>query len=77
MFYDKRKFPILDIRVWKILYGCELVTNNARGQNFTLQQCVSYYKVIRTLAKQYRCPARQIEKKLYDHSINIQIGTLC
>ena len=67
MFYDKTKFPVLDIRVWQQLYKAKLVDSNARGQNFTLQQCSSYLKVIRSLAKELELTARQVEKRLFDH----------
>lgn len=72
MFYDKTKYPVLDIRVWTQLYKAKLVNSNERGQNFTLQQWEDYLKVIRELAKDLNLTPRQIEKRLYDYDIESQ-----
>lgn len=76
MFYDKKKFPVLDIRVWQQLHKAKLVNSNARGQNFTLQQWNSYLKVIRGLAKELELTARQVEKRLFDHDKNTRLDKL-
>jgi len=65
MFYDPDRFPVLDIRVWKQLYKCNLVNENPRGMNFTLDQWRKYLEVIRGLSVQYNLSARQIEKRIF------------
>ena len=72
MFYDKAKYPVLDIRVWTQLYKAKLVNSNERGQNFTLGQWEVYLKVIRELANELNLTPRQIEKRLYDYDIETQ-----
>jgi hypothetical protein len=76
MFYDRTKYPVLDIRVWRQLYKAKLVDTNPRGQNFTLKQCEKYFQVIRQLATEFNLTARQVEKRLFDHDKKNQIGNL-
>lgn len=76
MFYDKTLFPVIDIRVWTELYNVGLVTNNERGQGFTLEQCWRYIEIIREIAKETNLSARQVEKRLFDYNKSNQKGTL-
>lgn len=76
MFYDRTKYPVLDIRVWRQLYEAKLVDTNSRGQNFTLNQCEKYFQVIRQLANDLNITARQVEKRLFDFDKKNQIGNL-
>jgi hypothetical protein len=76
MFYDRTKYPVLDIRVWRQLYEAKLVDTNSRGQNFTLNQCEKYFQVIRQLANDLNITARQVEKRLFDYDKKNQIGNL-
>lgn len=76
MFFDRTKFPVLDIRVWRQLYKLKLVRLNSRGQNFTLSQCEIYFQIIRQLADELDLTARQVEKRLFDHDKINQLGNL-
>lgn len=76
MFYDPKKYPVLDIRVWKQLYAAKLVTTNPRGQNFSLKQCSEFLTVIRKLARELNLTARQVEKRLFDYDRSTQRGRL-
>ena len=76
MFYDPKKYPVLDIRVWKQLYAAKLVNINPRGQNFSLKQCGEFLTVIRKLARELNLTARQVEKRLFDNDRNTQRGRL-
>jgi hypothetical protein len=76
MFYDKENYPIIDIRVWKQLYNLKLVTENSRGQNFTLNQWEKYLSVIREIAIEHNITARQVEKRLFDYDKANQKGKL-
>lgn len=76
MFYNRTKYPVLDIRVWRQLYVAKLVDTNPRGQNFTLKQCEKYFQVIRQLATELNLTARQVEKRLFDHDKKNQVGNL-
>jgi hypothetical protein len=76
MFYDRKRYPVLDIRVWKQLYTANLVDTNSRGQNFTLKQCEVYFNVIRQLATDSKLNARQVEKILFEYDKKNQVGNL-
>ncbi len=76
MFYNPDKFPVLDTRVWKQLYKCNLVNENPRGMNFTLNQWRKYLEVIRGLSVQYNLSTRQIEKRIFDYDKLNQKDTL-
>lgn len=76
MFYDKENYPIIDIRVWKQLYDHKLVTENSRGQNFTLNQWEKYLSVIREIAIEHNITARKVEKRLFDYNKATQKGKL-
>ena len=76
MFYDPKKYPVLDIRVWRQLYAAKLVNINPRGQNFSLKQCGEFLTVIRKLARELNLTARQVEKRLFDFDRSTQRGRL-
>jgi hypothetical protein len=76
MFYDKTKYPVLDIRVWQQLHKAKLVTSNSTGQTFTLKQWDNYLLVIRKLAKDLNLTARQVEKRIFDHDRKTRPGKL-
>lgn len=76
MFYEPKKYPVLDIRVWKQLYKNNLVSSNSKGQNFTLEQWANYLKIIRSLANENNLTSRQVEKRLFDYDKSTQIGNL-
>jgi len=76
MFYDKTIFPVLDIRVWQQLYNGNLVKDNARGQNFTLNQADNYLLIIRKLSTELNLTARQVEKRLFDFDKETRIEKL-
>ncbi len=66
MFYDMESYPVIDIRVWKLLYEFNLVKNNQRGQNFTINQWSEYLSVLRDLSNKMEFSVRKTEKVLFD-----------
>jgi hypothetical protein len=76
MFYDKTKYPVIDIRVWKQLYKTGLVNTNSLGRGFKLDEWEKYLAVIRKIAKELKLTPRQVEKRLYDIDKREQAGTL-
>lgn len=76
MFYNPKKFPVIDIRVWKVLYATKEVTTNPNGQNFNLNEWNVYLKKVRELAQELGLTAREIEKKLFTYSEKTQEGLL-
>lgn len=76
MFYDPKQYPVIDIRVWKQLYHFGLLTENPKGQSFTLNQWETYLNIVRKIAKELSLTPRQVEKRLFDYDKEKQIGTL-
>jgi hypothetical protein len=76
MFYDKTRYPVIDIRVWKQLFKAGYVSSNAKGQGFTLEEWELYLEVIRNLAAKHNLIVRQVEKKLFDADKKWQRGNL-
>lgn len=70
MFYNPTKFPVIDIRVWQQLHKAKLVDTNPKGQGFKLHEWETYLTVIRSLAKDLKLTARQVEKRLFDYDRN-------
>jgi hypothetical protein len=76
MFYDHRKYPVIDIRVWRQLYKFGLVVENESGKGFTLNQWENYLKVIRQISNELSITPRQVEKRLFDFDKKNQTGNL-
>lgn len=76
MFYNPKKYPIIDIRVWQQLYKLKLLSENPKGQSFTLAQWENYLMIIRQLAKENKLSARQVEKRLFDYDRKTRKGNL-
>ena len=76
MFYNPSKFPVIDIRVWQQLYKANLVETNPKGLSFKLQEWETYLAVIRSLAKDLKLTARQVEKRIFDLDKNTRKGKL-
>jgi hypothetical protein len=76
MFYDQKKYPVIDIRVWRQLYRFGSVLENESGQGFTLNQWETYLKVIRQIGKELSITPRQVEKRLFDYDKKNQKGNL-
>ena len=76
MFYDPKQYPVIDIRVWRQLYNYGLLTENPKGQSFTLNQWGIYLNLVREIAKELSLTPRQVEKRLFDYDKENQVGTL-
>ena len=76
MFYDKKKFSVLDIRVWRQLYKNGLVKTNPKGRNFSLNNWENYLEILRELAERNDMTCREVEKRIFDYDKKVQIGNL-
>jgi hypothetical protein len=73
---NPRKYGVIDIRVWQLLYRLNSVKQNPRGQNFRHHHWESYLKILRHHAKRLRVPVRLVELSLFKYHENHQRGTL-
>ena len=73
---DPRRYGVLDIRAWQLLFSLRSVTTNARGQGFTIAQWEQYLSELRRHARTLRVSARTIEYTLFLYHRKFQRGLL-
>ncbi len=73
---DPRRYGVLDIRAWQLLFALRSVAANRRGQGFTLAQWQQYLAALRHHARRLRVTARAIEYTLFLCHRKRQQGTL-
>jgi hypothetical protein len=73
---DPRRYGVLDIRCWQLLFATRSVASNRRGQAFTLAQWLEYLGALRLYARRLNVPARTIEYTLFEAHRKNQLGTL-
>ena len=73
---DPRRYGVLDIRAWQLLFAIRSVSANRRGQGFTIAQWLDYLAALRTHARRLGVSARTIEYTLFHCHKKFQRGTL-
>lgn len=76
MFLDPRRYGVIDIRVWQLLYELGEVTSNRRGVGFTLEQWDQYLTIIRSYSRINKAKARDVEHALFLLHQKYQEGSL-
>ena len=76
MFYDRKIFPVIDIRVWQQLHKAKLVKTNQMGKSFKLAEWEIYLNVIRNIGAKNNLTARQVEKRIFDIDRKTRKGNL-
>jgi len=73
---DPRRYGVIDIRVWQLLYALAEVTKKSSGIGFNFSNWYQFLMKLRYFAKQLGVGARDIERSLFfAHQAN-QKGTL-
>jgi hypothetical protein len=73
---DPKRYGVIDIRVWQLLYALRSVNKNRGGQRFTFSHWYHYLQILRHYAKRLRVPARLVELTLFNFHQDHQAGTL-
>jgi hypothetical protein len=73
---DPRRYGVLDIRAWQLLFTTRTVAGNRRGQSFTIGQWEEYLSALRHHARRLGVTARAIEFTLFEAHRRRQEGTL-
>jgi hypothetical protein len=73
---DPRRYGVLDIRAWQLLFAIRSVGANRRGQGFTIVQWEQYLDALRYHARRLRTTARAIEYTLFLCHRKFQHGLL-
>ena len=73
---DPRRYGVLDIRAWQLLFAIRSVDANRRGQGFTIAQWLDFLAALRTHARRLGVSARMVEYTLFHCHRKFQKGTL-
>jgi hypothetical protein len=73
---DPRRYGVLDIRCWQLLFHIRSVAGNERGRAFTVSQWEQYLERLRGHARALGVSARMIEYTLYHCHRKLQRGRL-
>lgn len=65
MFVQPKKYPVIDIRVWKVLAEFKVVKPKRKWVGFSWGDWENYLRVMRTLAANHNVTPRHIDKVLY------------
>src|SRR5215467_15296436 len=73
---DPRRYGVIDIRVWQLLFALGEVAKKSSGVGFNFKNWYQFLMKLRYFAKKLRVSARDIERRLFfAHQAN-QKGTL-
>ena len=73
---DPRRYGVLDIRAWQMLYSVRGVDANPAGRGFTVAQWLRYLETLRCHARRLGDSARAVEYTLFLCHLNRQRGLL-
>lgn len=73
---NPRRYGVIDIRVWQLLYSMNAVTTNADGAGFDFNEWAEYLNILRHFAGKYHVGARDIERTLFNVHTLYQKGRL-
>ncbi len=73
---DPKRYGVIDIRVWQLLYALGSVQNNQRGLGFTFAHWHKYLNILRHHALRLEAPVRNVELTLFQYHRNHQVGSL-
>jgi hypothetical protein len=76
MLTNPKRYGVIDIRVWQLLYKMGSVDTNADGSGFSFKQWYRFLKIITYFAKKYKVSARDIERTLFKVHQRYQRGKL-
>jgi hypothetical protein len=73
---DPRRYGVLDIRCWQLLFSIRSVAGNERGRAFTVSQWEHYLERLRVHARALGVSARMVEHTLFHCHRKLQRGRL-
>jgi len=76
MLLDTKRYGVIDIRVWELLYKIGTMKSNPKGTNFKFNEWYRYLVIIRYFAKKFNVTARDIERTLFYVHQEYQKGKL-
>ena len=73
---DPKRYGVIDIRVWQLLFAISAVTKNPRGVGFTFKNWYQYLCKLRYHAKEMGVSVRTVERTLFHYHKEMQDGVL-
>ena len=73
---DPRRYGVLDIRAWQMLYAMRDVDANPAGRGFSVGQWTCYLAALREHARRLKAPVRAVEYTLFLRHRRRQRGRL-
>lgn len=73
---DPKRYGVIDIRVWQLLFAINSVRKNPKGIGFTFKQWYHYLCKLRFHAKELGVSVRAVERTLFHYHREIQEGNL-
>jgi hypothetical protein len=62
---DPKRYGVMDIRVWELLFHANMVHTNEKAANFKMDEWLLFLNIIRNLAGLLKVNARDIERTLF------------
>jgi len=62
---EPENYGVIDTKVWKLLYGFNIVQGNPNGRDFTIEQWLDYIYKLRGYASEYATSVRTIERTFF------------
>ena len=76
MLTNPKRYGVIDIRVWQLLYALGSVTSKPSGKGFSFNNWYHYLQKLRYFAKKHRVSVRTVERTLFRYHKRVQLGTL-
>jgi hypothetical protein len=73
---DPRRYGVLDVRAWQLLFGLGTVRRKPSGRGFTVRDWLEYLGELRRHARRLGVPARAVELTLFLVHRRLQKGRL-
>ncbi len=73
---DPKRYGVIDIRVWQLLFAIRSVTKNPKGIGFNFKNWYQYLCKLRFHAKELGVSVRVVERTLFNYHKEIQDGLL-
>lgn len=73
---DPKRYGVIDIRVWQLLFAIDAVKRNPKGVGFTFKNWYHYLCKLRYHAKELGVSVRTVERTLFHYHKEIQDGVL-
>lgn len=65
MLTNPKRYGVIDIRVWEILFETGTVQSNSKGTDFKFEEWNTYLEILRFFAGKFKVKARDIERTLF------------